>query len=685
LVAAISLFGAPAALAAHRPGSHLRPKTSARITAVLLPVWALLDGQTPVSGGHVSVFRGINRAPLPSALIPVKRGSARTTSAGEAVLAFSHLPRAFTIVVSGGRVLGRPLHGALTAQVRRYRAGPRRRHVKIGPIVHVNPVTTLIETWRRVDPRVSVAHAQRVIYRALGIPRWADAIDLRVNDQWLDGRIFLRDVRAHGTIDRATGALVVKIRRGKHVVTFRAPPSHVAHPAGLSEWWASTDVNELVKEGLTSLGIGVAQGIGVNALDWALSKFLDAVGLPGYERFISPISYMIKQLDAISKEVTQVKGLVETGIQATEHAQYNQLVSQVRPVEDAISSLWDEMTYDAKLPKDSGDLKQLRAELIAKIGTQLVDNRDAITELYSDLKPSDPLSYGILQAASAYLGSRKPFYTQHAAEAMNAVFDYYQLMQLRLATLLTNYYSTTEHSHTPEWIKDRVIDKISSNIADERTLLKTPLPPGSFIDLRTDKNPTPMLWGPPMWVNGGSLEHYCVDGLGVHHRFFIRASQLDCDPPSHDSARLGIKLATEDQFKSLLDGWKADDTSTPKIETPLVWLERETGQKMTAAPPGTKGSQVGFYWVNNPGTPANRAGPVEGPYCRGLCVDDTDLFMYEYLHRYDFKDTSHPSPDAWTVSLGDLDPQNYNANAELAPKPVAEGEYFWPVGGVVPK
>ena len=75
------------------------------------------------------------------------------------------------------------------------------------------------------------------------------------------------------------------------------------------------------------------------------------------------------------------------------------------------------------------------------------------------------------------------------------------------------------------------------------------------------------------------------------------------------------------------------------------------------------------------------SGPVEGPYCAGLCFNDNTLGMYEYLHRYDMRDTSRPSPDAWSTSLGDLDPWNYNANAVVAPTPVTAGEYFWPVAG----
>ena len=102
---------------------------------------------------------------------------------------------------------------------------------------------------------------------------------------------------------------------------------------------------------------------------------------------------------------------------------------------------------------------------------------------------------------------------------------------------------------------------------------------------------------------------------------------------------------------------------------------------MTAAPDGTDQKRIGFYWVGRPGTPANRAGPVEGPFCKTFCFDDNTLGMYEYIHRYDMQDTSKPSPDAWTTSLGDYDPQNYNANAVLAPQPVKQGKYFWPVGG----
>jgi hypothetical protein len=331
------------------------------------------------------------------------------------------------------------------------------------------------------------------------------------------------------------------------------------------------------------------------------------------------------------------------------------------------------MNYVASITNDPERQKQVNADLLNKIKTQLVTNHDAASDLNRALAPGTPKAYGILQAASAFFCSRKPFFTQTSSKSVQAVWDYYQLLQLRLSILVTNYEASDPEHYSPQTIQDLVIDRIAGNIAAQRTLVKPPLPPGTFIDLRTDKNPTMMIWGSPTWVNGSTLQHYCVDGLGVRHRFYVLAGNLTCDPPGHDSAKLGAELATEDQFKSLLDGWKGD--------TPLAWVQKETGLKMTAAPETTKTGHVGFYWVGRTGTPANRAGPVEGPFCKTVCLNDNTLGMYEYIHRYDMKDTSTPSPDAWTTSLGQYDPGNYNANAELAPKPVEEGQYFWPVGG----
>jgi hypothetical protein len=44
------------------------------------------------------------------------------------------------------------------------------------------------------------------------------------------------------------------------------------------------------------------------------------------------------------------------------------------------------------------------------------------------------------------------------------------------------------------------------------------------------------------------------------------------------------------------------------------------------------------------------------------------------------QDRATPSPDAWSTSLFDLDPQNYDANA-MRVQTVKPGTYFYPPGG----
>jgi hypothetical protein len=675
---AISLLvvSAPAALGATAGSDRraLAPGASAVSSGhgrgVLLPVWVLLDGRTAVSGGRVSVYPGtlrVARAPAVRSLTPLIRE--RTNAAGVAMLKFARLPRAFTVVVSGGWVRGRRLNGFLSAQLRGYIVGSPMGGVSSGAVVHVNPVTTLVDLWQRVDPRVNLRYARLRIDRALGIPRWADNIDLSNNDQWLDGEVFLRDVRVHGTLNAETGELLIVIRNGGHVRRFGAPPS--AHASVVADWWKNTDISQLVKDGLSSIGEGVAQTIGGAGVNWVFAKFLDAVGLGKFKDFLFPIGHMIDQLNAIAAQVTAVKGLVEQGIQATELSQYSGLVARVGWIDSAVRSLGDSFTFEAHMDPNDSTLKNYNEDLIANIKKQLVD-ADAAGVLNNALAPPTPLAYGILQAASAYLGSRKPFFTPAASTAMQAVFNYYQLIQLRLSILLTNYYSTRPNTFSPQTIQATVLDSITNNIADQRALLKPPLPPGTFIDLRTDKNKTMLMWGPVSWVNGGTLEHQCVDQSGTRHRFYVDVSHLTCDG-GNVSAQLKGDLATEAQFKALLDGWQGG--------TPLAWLQKETGLRMTAAPAGTSDKQIGFYWVGRSATEANRSGPVEGPFCKAICINDNTIGYYEYLHRYDMQDTSTPSPDAWTTSLWDLDPWNYNANAVRAPTPVSEGEYFWPVGG----
>ena len=148
---------------------------------VLLPVWATIDGDTPVSGGSVRVLGSGG-----SALEQVSPTEATTGPQGPALLEFSELPSAFTVVVSGGKARGKRLRGDLRADVRNYRPSG---------VVHVSPVTTMIaqdiRARRRRGDKATVGAATRGIERLLRIPPHQNATDLRRSDQFFDGDTFL--------------------------------------------------------------------------------------------------------------------------------------------------------------------------------------------------------------------------------------------------------------------------------------------------------------------------------------------------------------------------------------------------------------------------------------------------------------------------------------------------------------
>jgi hypothetical protein len=270
--------------------------------------------------------------------------------------------------------------------------------------------------------------------------------------------------------------------------------------------------------------------------------------------------------------------------------------------------------------------------------------------------PPAPLAYGILQSASAYMGSRKPFFTPKSSEAVQAVFDSYQLIQLQMAILLTNYRLTLPGA-TADAIRTDVVAKITSNIEQQRSLLKPPVPADSFVDLRTTaEHPDMLLWGPSRWVSGASLEPSCTDRQGQPTKW--------CDSPIAP-ADPSAGFATDEQLKALVDGWEG--------ETPLSWLEEHTDVPISRAPAGTPAAETGFLWVGPQAVLLHCVDP--------FCNNHTDGNWYEWLKRYDLKDTTKPSPTAWSRQLHDLDAQNYAATAFNAPTPVAAGTYFWPVGG----
>jgi hypothetical protein len=452
-----------------------------RRARVILPVWALLDGDTPVSRARVRVYAGDLRAGRrrrPLREVRIERGE-RTHKSGVALLVFRRLPRNFTVVVRGGRSEGRRLRGFLSAQVRGYRDGR---------VVHVNPVTTLVELWRRVNPRVGHRRATRAVSRALGIPSWVDHVDLRASDRWLDGDRFLRHVRVHATLDRATGDLLFDIRRGERTRRFRARRARPAAARSLGRLTgepsalhggpvarAAQGPAGLIATVFARLAAGVASGVASKASGAALGWVLSAFGLRDDNELLRrDLDEIKKTLDQLTSQVTQLQGQVErTGFSTLAH----QTDTTIGQIDHSMSQL----ALLADLPASDPTKAAFARKVVDYIGSRLLD---APAILNQNLGSNVPLADNLIKSASRLVSTRDRFFDKETSDQVKSVYDYFAAYQAKLAILLVEYYHTEPGTYSPTVVKAN-LDRIEGNVTAQASSLKPPVPDGVVVDIKT--------------------------------------------------------------------------------------------------------------------------------------------------------------------------------------------------------
>ena len=475
LALSASLWPAGASALAHadaeaRPAGELRG-------GVIVPVWALLDGDTPLSGARVRVYAGGLRAVGRRRPLRQLRGARteRTHKSGVALLEFARLPRNFTVVISGGRSEGRRLRGFLSARVRAYREGR---------VVHVNPVTTLVELWRRINPRVSHRRATRAVERALGIPSWVDNVDLRASDRWLDGERFLRHVRVHATLDRATGDLLFDIRRGRRTTRFRARRGRAGAPVAQG----AAGPSGLVATVFTRLATGALEGVGNKAGGEALGWLLSAFGLSDSNAQLrQEIANIRKVLDELGKQITQVQNRLEL-------AGFSTLVHQTDRTIGEIDHAMSQLALLANLPADDPTKREFTRTVVDYIGSHLLD---APAILNQNLSSNVPLSDNLIKSASRLLNVRERFFDKDTSDKVTSVYDYFAGYQAKLAILLVEYYHAKPDTYSATTIKAN-LDQIDGNVSAQASSLKPRVPDGTVVDTKTG-----LMW--MQTIDGSSL------------------------------------------------------------------------------------------------------------------------------------------------------------------------------------
>lgn len=435
----------------------LQLATPAR-AAHLLPVWAMLDGDTPVEGARVTVI-------VAGAPVAQETGATfqHTNENGVTGLEFGSLPEAFVVEVSGGRAHGLPLRGTLRTQVEVHRSGD---------VVFVNPVTTLIAALQRIDPGLAGDDATLLAKDLLGLPEWHDVTgDLELDDAWFGGDRFLAEAVRRGSVDRLIADIVGQpdaswlFRDADEPAEAEAVPTRQPADASIA---APMLIGGIVKD----VALGLLTEAVSDAGQQLLGKIFGLFGLP--DPFANDELKEIKEgIDRLDARLIEVKKDLSSN-------NFNTLVAFANDDVADVDTAFRRFKH-LLLTTDAPDRTVYGADTIGFIGDRIVPVPGRLNQ---KLGGSVVLADNILVAASKLVRQRAGrFFTPDHSRQVLALYDYFADVQARAGILLVAYWES--RTYGPDTIRSetRVITDAIERQATQ--YLKPALPDGVFVDTQS--------------------------------------------------------------------------------------------------------------------------------------------------------------------------------------------------------
>jgi hypothetical protein len=636
------------------------------------------DGDTPLAGGTVRASACARPGVGAGAALRQTNGTLEepTNAAGATLLEFKRLPRCLIVDVAGGQANGATLPGSFRAEAR--------NHSGAVMSVLVTPVTTLTYAARRQHPGLSRGGAKRVVDRLLGIPAVFDDIDLNADDGPFDGDSYLATAERAGSVAKLNQSLLRTAQgHGRH--TFRAQHARASDAViDVDAWWKDLDVTKMVKDGLKDFGLSILTSALESGGKWVLGRLLDEWGLKDLKDFCctSDTTKIIEMIQELTIRVNKLQETSDTILKEVLNGQFDQSVAPAGPLLSRIDSTQLDIQNLLKLANsDPGRIGATKKILLQIEGME--KDRNLLNFL---LTRSGPAGQSILVTASKKAAAQDRWFTAKDSQDVVDVYKYFAIYQLRMANLLTELWNTQSCNNTPvppdclsTTTIQQYLDKFQTDIDAQAKLLKPPLPPGTFIDRNTMR-----MWPTASWLlNGQDALNWtsvwqprrCVDTA----RKRTCKGSAEGDPPLVRRTNLSLpalgpwtdwQTPTEDDFKSLIDGWQGD--------SPLAWLHKNTGFRTTTmSPQNDKDRLSGHMWFRDSFRPG----------------------FYLYVYRINLSEPDRPGPHVWyrsaympkgtlkcsgnvctedpsTIDFSDIR-TNYTAQMVLW-RPVQPGDYWEP-------
>ncbi len=528
LLAPAALALAPAAVAATRPADGV------------VPAWAMIDGQLPVSGATVSVVTtGDGRS------VQSTGSMQRTYATGTFVFHANRPLRNFTVTVTGGRVAGKPFDGTMRAVVRAYRPLT---------VVHVNPLTTVVAAYLDRHPELSPAEATRNVKRLLGLPKWATiGRDVRRSRALFDGSKFLVQASDAGGFDRLIQQMVQEVDE---------PGTHVFHATRLTRAGtaATVDGAGILASTASSLADGALGYVGGDAAGWLLAQFGLGDGID------SDLAQIQQQLQQIGQDLTEIKSELSTVAAAVVQGTYSQLAADAAPILGAVDYAEGQLSLLANLPTGahpadfSGSCTTVPQDderaiiacgLVQYVQAHLVGQDAILNKLL--VQPAPGADSILVAASKAVRAGTTTFYDSTESDEVASVQSYYSVYEAELLNLLVEYDHTLGAAGTDE--AQLAVQQMSAPAtgyaAQQAAVMKPAFPAGQVLDLRTN-----LVWQQAVLATGPAYSY---------------------DTPSFNGAA-GVtapwSLPSGGQVDGLISGWTG---------SPETWLQTNAQFDFTAA------------------------------------------------------------------------------------------------------
>jgi len=343
--------------------------------------------------------------PLAGATVDFSNGATAKTDAAGNFLAATHVPKTFSVTVSGGTANGQLSSLKL--------AGDYDNFDPKTDVLTVNVLTTIVSRYRQAHSGATIAQADARLRKALALP---SDLDYHLNhsfvDPWFSSDRFVQVAAQSGGFEAAVSHVLDGMEQNRFVARY---PATAKNPGGQT---AAAFVSGKLLEGAGSAAAGAVIGM-----------LMSQAGLDPTTNALKEINAKLEQLSA------QISALQQTTDKTLNELLQEKFQNKITflPFTTIRSVQSDLQAYTAETSPNIKEAYKLKVIDDAK-------NFNAVVDAFNDvMNPTAPGTLSVVQLYAKTTLFQKRFWAIHGQRETEKLFDYMDGMQVAAATAYSEY------------------------------------------------------------------------------------------------------------------------------------------------------------------------------------------------------------------------------------------------------